>query len=309
MQRGHLEQSPPLAIHPARQLEVAHLQGDAQRLGHKHQADHRQQQPLPRHHRHQRQRCTQRQAARVPHEQLRRVGVVPQERHQRANQRKTEGRQVDLLLQIGNRTVTGKGDGARAAAKAVHPIGQVDAVAHRHHQEDRHRDDQGADPEEVLEPRHAHIVPLRRPKIEHQGDDRGKEQLKAAFHARAHSLALGVDTLDALPVVHPTQHGVRGQAEEQKQRALADGVQADQVGNVQHPGDQQHRHHKQNAAHRRRARLGLVAPRQLNANLLADSLALQKIDQGPAPDHGNDKTDCAQRQGIGHARLKRIGPH
>ena len=87
---------------------------------------------MPGHQGHSPQRSAQGEAARIPHEHLRWVGVVPKEGETRPDDGETEAHQVVLALKKGDHAVGDERAGHDDAREPIQSIGQVSELAREH---------------------------------------------------------------------------------------------------------------------------------------------------------------------------------
>ncbi len=148
---------------------------------------------------------------------------------------------------------------------------------------------------------------FRRSEIEQHRDHQRKDDLPGRLGTRHDALADNPAAADAFQVVDKAEDAEGDQRAHGHQHRLANQVEAQQVGEVQQAGDDDHGQDHHQAAHGGRAHLHLVQSRLLDADLLTHLVADQPVDQRPAPDDGQKEGDGAQCQRIGH-RARPLAP-
>ena len=252
-------------------LEGEDLDRDRERLDHEDAADDDQQHLGLGHHREGADRAAEAERAGVAHEDRGREGVEPEEADAGADQAGGEQRQVLLVVgDEGDRRVGEQDDRAGAGGEAVEAVGEVDAV--RGAGDDQEDEDEVEDRAEVeagvgdpeLEHRlEADLVAGHPPEAERE------QQLEDELPARREAERAALDDLDEV-VGEADRRAAERDAEHGQ--ALRVAVGEHQVGDADRGEDDQ-------PAHRRRAGLGVVLLGALLADVLAELLDPQVLDE------------------------------
>ena len=267
----------------ARRLEVADLEDDGQRLDDEHEADDRQDQDLARDQRRDRERRPEGQRPRVAHDHLGRVDVEPQEAEEAADDQAAQDRQVRLgrLVEQGDEDERHEREGQRAAGEAIEAVGEVHPVRRRDDGERREGDVHPAVDHHGPDERHRDpvdrvgVLDLER---RDDGDDDQPEHLLAGADPLPRP---GVEVVvERAEAADEDQHGEGREDPARRQPAQ-------QEEQHQHDADDQE------AAHRGRALLDLVALRAFDADPLAHAQPAQEPDVRRHQDdhHGERQQD------------------
>ena len=209
------------------------------------------------------------QRARVAHEDLGRMRVEAQEGQAGHHHGHAEDGKVVVARHIADERIGARGNGHRARSQAVEAVRQVDRVAradeHEEHEEvvadaDVDIDIRNRDPDGRVDAKHARADDHR-----HDGDEDLAEHLLLRFEAEVALL----DDLDV--VIEEAQHEVAERDEEGQQHSRRQRRRRDRRD---HDGQDDH-----DAAHRRRAALGLMALRPFLTDALSEFELVQLRDQ------------------------------
>eukprot|EP01022_Parablepharisma_sp_SALTPOND_P026954 TRINITY_DN652_c1_g3_i1.p2 TRINITY_DN652_c1_g3~~TRINITY_DN652_c1_g3_i1.p2 ORF type:complete len:1102 (+),score=458.93 TRINITY_DN652_c1_g3_i1:51019-54324(+) len=321
VQRRHQQDATAGAETLFRILEIGHLDHHRQRLHHEDAAHDEQHDLLAHDHRDGAQRAAQRQRADVAHEDLRRIGVVPEEGQARAAHGATEDQQLASTGDVRDEQVLGiagatgqVGEQAQRRAhqhgrhdgQAIQAIGQVDSIAGADDDEIGQGDEtphaqriadgleEGHDQvglgrqvqaEAGTHPRHEQVEHLH---VAHFRDREGQVERGHQADQRlpeillARAHALRV-AIDHLAVVIDPADGAEAERDDQHDPDETVGqVGPQQRGNANADQDQ-------HAAHGRGAGLDQVGLGTVGAHRLADLHAGEHADHGGAGDHADQQ--------------------
>src|SRR5688572_3421839 len=305
MERRHAEHP------PAGHLEPADLDDDRQRLEHPDAADHHQQQLLLDKDGHGADGAAEPQGADVAHEDLGGIGVVPEEPEAGADQRAAEDRQLAGVGEVRQQQVAGQhgvaghirqggeggcSDAKRADGESVQTIGEVHRIGRAHqHQHDEEDVPDAEIRRQVLEEREDQLGAVDRRPLPRAGQpDDGGADGHGHQDQRAHLVARHQPVVRAarqLQVVVGEAHGTaakRGRHRNPHERV-------GEIGPEQRRQDR--RRQDQDAAHRRRARLGAVRLRPFLADDLANLEVADLADEPGPDDQAEDQRAEARRGG------------
>src|SRR5688500_15442689 len=300
-ERGHEENA------PAEPLDAADLHDDRERLDHEAAAEPAGEQLGRRHDREGRERPAEAHGAGVAHEDLRGERVVPEEADRSPDQARAQDREVevDLVRSADGSNRRERGDKAhrcvgedrdrrRARGEPVDPVREVYAV--RGARDDDEEEDVPAPGERQVDVQERDVHVGRERVVEaargDEGDDR-RDQCEP-------------DELPATGEAERAPAGDLGPVVDEADRRAAE--RDEERGDGRHGplGEEQerdrHRDHDQEAPHSRRPLLHDVALRSLLADLLAELVLAQEVDELWAGQDGNNHRQHAREQKLDHGR-------